>query len=74
MTMKDWVQKLDEFLRFNAYEVLTWQGSISSDAAKLHATTEYEKFRVVHDRTFKSDFDQMVDETRLRRRLPKAKS
>jgi hypothetical protein len=74
MTMKDWVQKLDEFLRFNAYEVLTGQGSISSDAAKAHAMTEYEKFRVVHDRTFKSDFDQMVDEARLKRRLPKAKS
>ncbi len=74
MTMKDWVQKLDDFLRFNAYEVLTGQGSINSDAAKAHAMTEYEKFRVVHDRTFKSDFDQMVDEAKLKRRLPKAKT
>lgn len=71
MTMKDWVQKLDEFMRFNAYEVLKDLGSVSSDGAKKHALAEYEKFRLIHDKEFKSDFDKLVDEAKIKRRLPK---
>jgi hypothetical protein len=72
MTMRDWVQKLDEFLRFNAYEVLSGYGKISSEAAKKHAMTEYEKYRVEHDRSFKSDFDKLVEQAKFKKRLPKS--
>jgi hypothetical protein len=70
MTMRDWVQKLDEFLRFNAYAVLTDAGNTSSDTAKTHAMAEYEKYRVAHDRTFKSDFDKLVEAAKFKKRLP----
>jgi hypothetical protein len=70
MTMKDWVLKLDEFLRFNAYEVLNGFGAVSHDSAKQHALAEYEKFKIEHDKKFKSDFDRLVDGAKLKRRLP----
>lgn len=72
MTMKDWVQKLDEFLRFNAYEVLDGLGRVSSDAAKEYAFEEYEKFKAKHDKAFKSDFDKLVTDAKIKRKLPKA--
>ena len=71
MTMKDWVQKLDEFFRFNSYDVLEGYGRISSDSAKQHAYAEYEKFKVKHDKEFKSDFDKLVTDAKIKRRLPK---
>ena len=71
MTMKDWVQKLDEFLRFNAYDVLQGYGKVSRETAEKHALTEYNKFRVVHEKEYKSDFDKIVDEIRIKKRLPK---
>lgn len=71
MTMKDWVQKLDEFFRFNSYDVLEGFGRISSDSAKQHAYAEYEKFKVNHDKEFKSDFDKLVTDAKIKRRLPK---
>ena len=74
MTMKDWVQKLDEFLRFNAYDVLDGAGKVSSELAKKHALAEYEKYRTLHDKDFKSDFDRLVDDARMKRRLPKPKN
>ncbi len=70
MTMRDWAQKLDEFLRFNAYAVLTDAGNTSSDTAKTHAMAEYEKYRVAHDRTFQSDFDKLVEAAKFKKRLP----
>ena len=72
MTMKDWVQKLDEFFRFNSYDVLEGYGRISNDSAKQHAYAEYEKFKVKHDKEFKSDFDKLVTDAKIKRRLPKA--
>lgn len=74
MTMKDWVNKLDEFLRFNAYDVLEGFGKVSGDSAKKHALTEYEKFMAVHEKEFRSDFDKFVDEVKIRKRLPKPKN
>ncbi|MCB1976261.1 MAG: virulence RhuM family protein [Nitrosomonas sp.] len=70
MTMKDWVNKLDEFLRFNAYDVLEGSGKVSGDSAKKHALTEYEKFMAVHEKEFISDFDKFVDEVKIKKRLP----
>ena len=58
MKMADWVEKLDAFLKFNEYDVLTNAGTISHEVAKALAEQQYESFRVVHDRTFESDFER----------------
>lgn len=60
MKMQDWIDKLDAFLRFNDYEVLTNSGSVSAEVAKNLATTEYEKYRVIQDHEYVSDFDKVV--------------
>jgi hypothetical protein len=60
MKMANWVERLDAFLRFNEYDVLTNAGSISAEVAKRLAEEQYETFRVAQDRTFESDFDQEV--------------
>lgn len=60
MKMADWVQKLDAFLQFNEYEVLKDAGKVSHEVAKKLAEKEYEKFRVVQDKNFESDFDKEI--------------
>jgi len=60
MKMQDWIDKLDAFLRFNDYEVLTNAGSVSAEVAKNLAAAEYEKYRVIQD---ESDFDKEVNKT-----------
>lgn len=60
MKMKDWVNKLDAFLKFNEYQILKNAGKVSNSVAKQLAEDEYEKFRVVQDREFESDFDREV--------------
>jgi hypothetical protein len=62
MSMEDWAKRLDGFLEFNGNEILTGPGKISREQAKLHAETEYEKYRIVQDRLFKSDFDKLLAE------------
>lgn len=57
MTMKDWIEKLDGFLKFNDYSVLQNAGKISHEIAISLAETEYDKFRVTQDKSFESDFD-----------------
>jgi len=58
MSMEDWAKRLDGFLEFNGNEILTGTGKISHEQAKLHAETEFEKYRIVQDRLFESDFDR----------------
>ncbi len=60
MNMKDWVEKLDAFLQFNDYSVLKNAGSISAEIAKKLATEQFEKFRVIQDEDFESDFDKEI--------------
>ena len=60
MKMADWVAKLDAFLQFNEYEILKDPGKVSAAAAKKLAEKEYETFRVIQDRQFESDFDEVV--------------
>jgi hypothetical protein len=60
MYMKDWIEKLNAFLKFSEYEILTNAGSISHEVALALATKEYEKFRVIQDREYVSDFDREV--------------
>jgi len=61
MTMNDWAKRLDGFLEFNGNEILMGAGKVSAEQAKLHAETEYEKYRIVQDRLFKSDFDRFSE-------------
>ena len=58
MSMEDWAKRLDGFLEFNGNEILMGAGKISHEEAKLHAETEFEKYRIVQDRLFESDFDR----------------
>lgn len=60
MKMADWASKLDAFLQFNEYEVLKNPGKISAVTAKKLAEKEYETFRIIQDRQFESDFDEVV--------------
>jgi hypothetical protein len=61
-TMNDWKDFLDNFIELNQLPVLFDKGSIDSDSAKQIAISEYEKFRVIQDSEFHSDFDKMIDE------------
>lgn len=58
MTMEDWAKRLDQFLEFDDREVLHNAGSISKKIAKDHAESEFEKYRIVQDKLFESDFDR----------------
>jgi hypothetical protein len=60
MKMADWVQKIDAFLQFNEYKILKDAGKVSHEIAKKLAEKEYEKFRVIQDKNFESDFDKEV--------------
>ncbi len=60
MTMEDWSKKLDTFLEFNEREVLTNPGKVSAEVAKSFAESEWEKYRVIQDRLFESDFDREI--------------
>ena len=62
MTMKDWSQRLDLFLEFDDREVLKDSGKVTAQIAKKHALSEFEKYRVVQDRLFVSDFDMLLND------------
>ena len=60
MTMKDWSEKLNAFLKFNHEEILTNAGKITKQIAKEFAESEFEKYRIIQDRLFESDFDKLI--------------
>ena len=60
MTMKDWTEKLNAFLKFSEYEILTNAGRISHEVAETLALGEYEKYKKVQDKNYISDFDREV--------------
>jgi len=60
MTMQDWAKKLDAFLQFNEREVLENPGKVSAELAKEFAESEFEKYRIVQDERYISDFDEVV--------------
>ncbi len=60
MTMKDWIEKLNVFLKFSEYTILTNAGKISHEIAEALALKEYEKYRVKQDKNYISDFDREV--------------
>lgn len=60
MTMQDWIAKLEGFLTLNDREILQGAGKVSAQLGKNHAEQEFDKFRVLDDQRFESDFDRMV--------------
>ena len=73
MTMQDWEQRLNRFLDATDRDVLQDAGKVTAEIARAHAETEFEKYRIVQDRLFESDFDRIVAETkRLAEGAPKA--
>ncbi len=60
MYMQDWVSRLDAFLQFNEEDILQDRGKVTVAIAKAFAESEFEKFRVLQDRTYQSDFDRLV--------------
>ena len=70
MKMSDWVTRLDTFLAFNEYDLLKDSGKIRKEVATKFAEDEYEKFRVIQDRSYVSDFDKAVETIRITGKLP----
>ena len=60
MTMEDWSKRLDLFLMADDREILQDAGKITAEIAKAKAETEFEKYRIVQDRLFMSDFDRYM--------------
>ncbi|MBF0155388.1 MAG: virulence RhuM family protein [Magnetococcales bacterium] len=60
MTMEDWAKRLDQFLAFDDREILQNAGRISAQVARDHAKSKFEKYRIIQDRLFESDFDREV--------------
>lgn len=60
MTMEDWAKKLNAFLKFNERDILDNLGKVSAEVARAFAESEFEKYRIVQDRLFESDFDNEI--------------
>ena len=60
LTMQDWEKRLNGFIEMFDYGILQDAGKVSAEIAKLHAETEFEKYRVIQDRLFMSDFDKYM--------------
>ena len=58
--MQDWEKRLNSFIEMFDYGILQDAGKVSAEIAKLHAETEFEKYRVIQDRLFMSDFDRYM--------------
>ena len=63
MMMAEWADKLDAFLQFNEADLLTNAGKVSAEVAKQFAESEFEKYRVIQDYMYKSDFDRLLEES-----------
>ena len=64
MYMKDWIKEVDRLLEYRHYDVLGNKGKISSATAKRKAELEYEKYKVIQDNNYVSDFDRLLIETK----------
>ncbi len=65
MTMEDWAKRLDTFLEFTDREILHDGGKVSAELAKAHVESEFEKYRIVQDRLFESDFDRVLKQIKV---------
>ena len=64
MSMKDWAERLDKFLEFNEYQILNGRGRISRKVADEFVKTEFEKFKPIQDKNYKSDYNKFEEKTR----------
>ena len=62
MTMEDWAKRIDKFLDLTDRPILTDAGHVGAAEAQFHAETEFEKYRVIQDKLFRSDFDRFNDD------------
>ncbi|MBS0194796.1 MAG: virulence RhuM family protein [Proteobacteria bacterium] len=62
MTMQDWETRLNRFIEATDREVLQDAGKVTAEIAKVHAISEFEKYRIVQDRLFESDFDRLLNQ------------
>lgn len=60
VTMQDWETRLNRFIEATDRDVLQDSGEVSAEIAKAHAESEFEKYRIVQDRLFESDFDRIL--------------
>lgn len=61
MTMEDWATRIDRFLEGDDCPILDDAGHVSAEYAKEYAESEFEKYRVIQDRLFESDFDRLIN-------------
>jgi hypothetical protein len=61
MTMQDWSKRLNAFLQFNERDILQDNGKVTAEIAKTFAESEFEKYRIIQDRLFESDFDRLIN-------------
>ncbi len=64
MTMQDWLDATDDLLKFRRKDILKHSGNVSHKQAIEKAESEYEKYRIVQDQRYISDFDELVLETK----------
>ena len=62
ITMQDWETRLNRFIAATDREILQDPGKVTAEIAKAHAESEFDKYRIVQDRLFESDFDRMLKE------------
>lgn len=70
MTMEDWAKRLDLFLEFTDRGILQHGGKVSAELAGSHAESEFEKYRIIQDRLFESDFDKVIRQMRVNSDAP----
>lgn len=61
MTMQDWEIRLNRFIQATDRDVLQDEGKVTAEIAKVHAESEFEKYRIIQDRLFQSDFDRLIN-------------
>ena len=69
MTMADWEERLSGFLKLRDREILQDAGKVTAEIAKAHAESEFERYRIVQDRLFESDFDRVIKQINDGRKL-----
>ena len=62
LTMQDWEERLNRFIEMFEYGMLQDAGKVSAEIARIHAETEFEKYRIIQDQQFLSDYDRFVQE------------
>lgn len=68
LTMQDWEKRLNSFIEMFEYGILQDAGKVSAEIAKIHAETEFEKYRVIQDQLFVLDFDKYLLELENKRK------